>query len=169
MLHLRIVLSPFSFQYPNYPLNISYSYNLTINQLEQKKHTTNLPPLTACFLGALQLVASKAGKKELAANAKIHTYVHLGTPEGMPGFGVNVDIKVEGVPDEGLIHAAHEVSYQLMFCFFFVIVSVFVSPPTLKWFAQHNGTFFYDMNSIFDCFRCVYLCVRKLNTVGWCC
>lgn len=62
----------------------------------------------SCFLGALQLVAAKAGKKDLAANAKIHTAVHLGVPEGMEGFGVNVDIKVEGVPDESLIQAAHE-------------------------------------------------------------
>jgi len=62
----------------------------------------------SCFLGALQLVASQAGKKELAKNAKIHTFVHLGTPEGMEGFGINVDIKVEGVQDDTLIQAAHD-------------------------------------------------------------
>ncbi|KAL5528366.1 hypothetical protein ACEPAF_7502 [Sanghuangporus sanghuang] len=62
----------------------------------------------SCFLGALQLVAAKAGKKEAAAKAKIHTAVHLGVPEGMEGFGVNVDIKVQGVDDEALIQAAHE-------------------------------------------------------------
>ncbi|KAH8119320.1 OsmC-domain-containing protein [Phellopilus nigrolimitatus] len=62
----------------------------------------------SCFLGALQLVASKAGKKEAAAHAKIHTAVHLGPPKGLEGFGINVDIKVEGVEDDELIQAAHE-------------------------------------------------------------
>ncbi|KAI5120652.1 hypothetical protein M0805_007989 [Coniferiporia weirii] len=62
----------------------------------------------SCFLGALQFVASKAGKKDAAAHAKIHTAVHLGTPEGGDGFGINVDIAVEGVADDSLIQAAHE-------------------------------------------------------------
>lgn len=65
---------------------------------------------SACFLGALQLVAGKAGKKEAAQNAKIHASVHLGSPEGFDGFGIAVDIKVEGVEDEALIKAAHDVS-----------------------------------------------------------
>lgn len=64
---------------------------------------------TACFLGALQFVAGKAGKKDAVANAKIHTHVSLGVPEGFEGFGIGVDIKVEGVEDEVLIKAAHEV------------------------------------------------------------
>lgn len=64
---------------------------------------------TACFLGALQFVAGKAGKKDAVANAKIHTLVSLGVPEGFEGFGIGVDIKVEGVEDEALIKAAHEV------------------------------------------------------------
>ncbi|TDL26068.1 OsmC-like protein [Rickenella mellea] len=62
----------------------------------------------SCFLGALQLVASKTGKKEAAQNAKIHTAVHLGSPEGFEGFGIGVDIKVEGLDDTELIKAAHE-------------------------------------------------------------
>ena len=63
----------------------------------------------ACFLKALQLLASKAGVKDAAKNAKIHTAVHLGPPNGIEGFGLSVDIKVEGVEDEKLIQAAHEV------------------------------------------------------------
>ena len=63
----------------------------------------------ACFLGALQLVAGQTGKKELAANAKIHTSVHIGEPNNLPGFGIAVEIEVEGVPDEQLIQAAHAV------------------------------------------------------------
>lgn len=64
---------------------------------------------SACFLGALQLVAGMAGKKDLAANAKIHTSVHIGEPTDVAGFGLAVDIEVEGVPDEKLIQDAHAV------------------------------------------------------------
>ena len=35
--------------------------------------------------------------------------MHLGVPEGIEGFGIGVDIKVEGVEDEELIKAAHAV------------------------------------------------------------
>ena len=38
--------------------------------------------------------------------------MHIGAPEGMEGFAVNVDLKVEGVQDEKLIQAAHEVRHQ---------------------------------------------------------
>ena len=55
------------------------------------------------------MMAGKAGKKEAAKNAVIHTQVHLGEPEAIGGFGIAVDIKVEGVEDESLIQAAHEV------------------------------------------------------------
>ncbi|KAF8584819.1 OsmC-like protein [Ramaria rubella] len=61
----------------------------------------------ACFLGALQLTASMAGKKDLVKEAKIHTAVHLGEPNDKPGFGIAVDIEVEGVADEQLITDAH--------------------------------------------------------------
>ena len=61
------------------------------------------------------MIASKAGKKDAIASAKIHADVHLGVPQGMEGFGVNVDIKVEGVEDEKLIQAAHEVRLNSWF------------------------------------------------------
>ncbi|KAG2363323.1 OsmC/Ohr family [Suillus spraguei] len=60
----------------------------------------------ACFLGALQMMAGKTGKKDAARHAVIHTTVHLGEAEGLGGFGLAVDIKVEGVEDEELIKAA---------------------------------------------------------------
>ena len=41
-------------------------------------------------------------------NAKVHTSVHIGTPNELPGFGLAIDIKVEGVDDE-LLKAGHEV------------------------------------------------------------
>lgn len=65
----------------------------------------------ACFLGALQLVASRAGKKNLAENAKVNTSVFLGHPTdpNLEGFGLRVEITVEGCEDDALIQAAHEV------------------------------------------------------------
>lgn len=54
-------------------------------------------------------MAGKSGKQALAANAKIHTSVHIGEPAEIPGFGIAVDIEVEGVPDEQLIQDAHAV------------------------------------------------------------
>jgi hypothetical protein len=54
-------------------------------------------------------MAGQAGKRDLAANAKIHTSVHIGEPSDIPGFGIAVDIEVEGVPDEQLIQDAHAV------------------------------------------------------------
>ena len=63
----------------------------------------------ACFLGALQFVAGKAGKKDAAAKAKIHSSVVLGPAAEMDGFALKVNLKVEGIEDEALITAAHEV------------------------------------------------------------
>ncbi|KAG1900503.1 OsmC/Ohr family [Suillus fuscotomentosus] len=62
----------------------------------------------SCFLGALQMMAGKTGKRDAARHAVIHTTVHLGEAEGLGGFGLAVDIKVEGVEDEELIKAGHE-------------------------------------------------------------
>ncbi|KAG7098392.1 hypothetical protein E1B28_000351 [Marasmius oreades] len=61
----------------------------------------------ACFLGAIQAVAAQQGKKEMASRATVHATVAIGEPEGMPGFGLGVDIKVEGI-DEELLKAGHE-------------------------------------------------------------
>ena len=56
----------------------------------------------------MQLVAGKLGKSEMAKNAVVHTQVHVGEPKEMEGFGLEVDIQVEGA-DEELIKAGHEV------------------------------------------------------------
>ena len=66
----------------------------------------------ACFLGALQFVSGKAGKKEAAANAKIHSSVTLGQSAELDGFALKVDLKVEGIEDDALIKAAHEVVFS---------------------------------------------------------
>lgn len=62
----------------------------------------------SCFLGALQMMAGRTGKTESARNAIVHASVHLGEPEELGGFGLAVDIKVEGVEDEELIMAGHD-------------------------------------------------------------
>ena len=69
-------------------------------------------PAVACFLSALQLVASQMGKRDIAKNAVIHTQVHIGQPEKMEGFGLRVDIQVEGIDDDELIEAGHKVRHQ---------------------------------------------------------
>lgn len=49
------------------------------------------------------------GKTAEARNAVVHTQVHLGKPNGQEGFGLEVEIKVEGIQDQALIDAGHEV------------------------------------------------------------
>ena len=62
------------------------------------------------------MMAGKTGKKDAVKNAVIHTQVHLGEPKDIGGFGIAVDIKVEGVVDEALIQAGHEVCSTLGDC-----------------------------------------------------
>lgn len=61
----------------------------------------------SCLLGAIQLIAGRTGKKDMAKNAVVHANVHIGEPENLEGFGIAVDIKVEGI-DEELLKAGHE-------------------------------------------------------------
>ncbi|KAH9839241.1 OsmC-like protein [Rhodofomes roseus] len=63
-----------------------------------------------CFLGSLQLMAARAGKKELAEKAKVHTKVFLGHPENpdLEGLGLRVEVGVEGIDDDDIIAAAHD-------------------------------------------------------------
>jgi len=65
----------------------------------------------ACLLGAIQAVARQKGKADAVKDAKVHANVSIGEVEDMPGFGIKVDIKVEGVEDE-LLQAGHEVSVE---------------------------------------------------------
>ncbi|CCL98673.1 uncharacterized protein FIBRA_00675 [Fibroporia radiculosa] len=64
----------------------------------------------SCFLGSLQLMAARANKKHIAENAKVHTNVFLGHPEdpNIEGFGLRVDVTIEGCDDDEVINAAHE-------------------------------------------------------------
>lgn len=58
------------------------------------------------------MVAGQKGKTESAKNAVIHAQVHLGKPKSHPGFALEVELQVEGIEDQGLIDAAHEVTKQ---------------------------------------------------------
>ncbi|PPQ92972.1 hypothetical protein CVT25_000173 [Psilocybe cyanescens] len=62
---------------------------------------------SACFLGAVQLLAKKQGKEEMAKSAQVLANVSLGDSAEKPGFGLTVDIQVSGI-DEALAQAAHE-------------------------------------------------------------
>ena len=79
----------------------------------------------ACFLGALQLVGSRAGKKEIVDKAKVHATVFLGHPSdaNLEGFGIRAEITVEGCNDDALIQAAHDVWFLILA--FFSLVSDF--------------------------------------------
>ena len=81
---------------PPHPIRLIYSAN----------------GLAACFLGSLQLMAARAGKKELGEKAKVHAKVFLGHPENpdIEGFGLRVELGVEGIEDDDIIAAAHEAS-----------------------------------------------------------
>jgi hypothetical protein len=58
----------------------------------------------------LQDVAAKQGKTELGARAVVHADVSLGLASDRPGFGFKVVLRVEGVEDQDILDAAHEVS-----------------------------------------------------------
>jgi len=64
----------------------------------------------SCFLGALQLAASRANKLDIAEKAKVNTRVFLGHPKdpNLDGFGLRVEVNVEGCEDDTIIQAAHE-------------------------------------------------------------
>lgn len=64
----------------------------------------------ACFLTALQVSAGKMGKSDQAKSATVHANVHIGDAKEVDGYGLSVDLKIEGVQDQDLIDAAHQVS-----------------------------------------------------------
>lgn len=63
----------------------------------------------------MQMMAGRMGKSDAVKEAVIHTSVHLGEAEQIGGFGIAVDIRVEGVEDEEVIKAGHEVRCALCF------------------------------------------------------
>lgn len=65
-------------------------------------------------MGALQASAAKLGKREVGARAVVHADVSLGLPTDRPGFGFKVVLRVEGVEDQAVLDATHEVSYTVV-------------------------------------------------------
>jgi len=63
---------------------------------------------SACFLSTIQAISTKEGKKEVGAQAVVHADVSLGRPTDRSGFGLKVVLRVEGVEDQTIIDAAHE-------------------------------------------------------------
>ena len=68
----------------------------------------DLPLVLACFLTTIQTMAKRMRKEEMGEKAVVHSSVHIGTVYNMEGFGLAVDIMVEGI-DEELLKAAHKV------------------------------------------------------------
>lgn len=62
----------------------------------------------ACLLSAMQMESNKFGMTNEAKNAVVRTQVHLGKPKDTEGYALEVELQVEGVPQE-LIDAGHKV------------------------------------------------------------
>jgi organic hydroperoxide reductase OsmC/OhrA len=92
-------------QFRHLYINIGMNINMACDPIEKK---------TACFLSAVQVAATKLGKREVGARAVIHADVTLGRPTDRPGFGLKVLLRVEGVEDQAILDAAHEVSCTLV-------------------------------------------------------
>jgi hypothetical protein len=65
-------------------------------------------------LGALQVAASRAGKKEVGERAVVNADVSIGRTQVVPGLGLKVVLRVEGVEDQAILDAAHEVRYTVI-------------------------------------------------------
>ncbi|KII92574.1 hypothetical protein PLICRDRAFT_104153, partial [Plicaturopsis crispa FD-325 SS-3] len=69
---------------------------------------------SCAFLEVVELAASKAGKNDLGHDTRVHTNVIFGPPDtGFgpgDGFTLSVEVTVEGVDDDDVILAAHDLS-----------------------------------------------------------
>jgi hypothetical protein len=65
----------------------------------------------ACFLSAIQIVATKAGKKEVGDRAVVHADVSIGRTKNIPGLDLGIVLRIEGVEDQAILDVAHEVGY----------------------------------------------------------
>ncbi|KAF5357315.1 hypothetical protein D9758_005839 [Tetrapyrgos nigripes] len=57
---------------------------------------------SACLLGSIQHIAKKQGKYELTKDAKVVAKVSIGKAEGMSGWGIGVEVEVEGLKGKGM-------------------------------------------------------------------
>lgn len=65
-------------------------------------------------MGAIQVAATRAGKKEVGERALVHADVSIGQTKEIPGLGLKVVLRIEGVEDQAILDAAHEVGYALV-------------------------------------------------------
>ena len=71
---------------------------------------TTFPALTE----SLTIEKNVTLAQEEAKSAVVNVKVHLGPSDGTPGFALGAEIEVEGIKDEELVKAAHEVSSRLL-------------------------------------------------------
>ena len=62
-------------------------------------------------MSAIQVASARAGQKEVGEGAVVHADVSIGRPKDVPGFGLAVVLRVEGVEDQAILDAAHEVGH----------------------------------------------------------
>ena len=65
-------------------------------------------------MSAIQIAADKAGKKEVGERAVMHADVSIGGTKNIPGMGLKTVLRIEGVEDQAILDAAHEVSYSIL-------------------------------------------------------
>jgi len=70
----------------------------------------------ACFLGTIQAAAEKRGKKEVGERAVVHADVIFGESTDRPGYGLKVVLRVEGVEDQAILDASHDVRHKFIIC-----------------------------------------------------
>ncbi|KAI0266738.1 OsmC/Ohr family [Gloeopeniophorella convolvens] len=63
---------------------------------------------SACFFSAIKAAAAQQGKKEAAEQAVVHADVTIGKATDRGGYGLSVVLRIEGVEDQAIIDAAHE-------------------------------------------------------------
>ncbi|KAH9998462.1 OsmC/Ohr family [Russula compacta] len=94
------------------PLNLKLTLPKAIGGSGDKGHNPEqllAAGYSACFLASIQAAAAKVGKKEVGARAVVHADVTLGQPTDRPGYGFKVVLRVEGVEDQAILDATHEI------------------------------------------------------------
>jgi hypothetical protein len=65
-------------------------------------------------LASIQVAATRAGKKEVGERAVVNADVSIGRTKEVPGLGIQVVLRIEGVEDQAILDAAHEVGYTVV-------------------------------------------------------
>ena len=65
-------------------------------------------------MASIQVAATRAGKKEVGERAVVNADVSIGRTKEVPGLGIQVVLRIEGVEDQAILDAAHEVGYTVV-------------------------------------------------------